>query len=57
MITLKSSLVEKSHSSLQEGKFQNQLSEAVTTEHICFWSVTLLLIWSTGTAAGPHSGK
>lgn len=45
------SLVEMSHSSLQEGKFQNQLSEAITTEHVCFWSVTLLFIWSTRTAA------
>lgn len=57
MITLRFSLVEKSHSSLQEDKLQNQLSEAITTEHVCFWSVTLLLIWNTRTAAGPHSGK
>lgn len=53
--TLMFSLVEKSHSSLQEGKLQNRLSEDVTTEHVCFQ--TLLFIRSTGTAAGPNGGK
>lgn len=57
IIILMFSLLEKSHSSLQEGKLQNRLSEDVTTEHVNFRSVTLLFIWSTGTAAGPHGGK